>query len=202
AQLGFRLDLRRDVLPGAAVANEDAVSIEHRIAADAEMLARSIGVLQVVAEIAERPPRIQIRAMRGPAAAARVLAGQLPPGPANLGLAAAAVCGRGRGGPGEAVVRILFPQPVGGHFRIIAQPRFAGPQRGCNVGKGGILLLPDAKAPREDAEQQDETARGAGGSDKQQDRLTGPGLQRHGFRTTVSTTSGYWARGRTETVIG
>src|ERR1700720_4648653 len=121
----------RNIGAGAAITAEFSVGIKHWLAADSIINHRSVAMCGPVDEIAERLTRLEHRPMKLPLFRLRLdVRCEFPsghPNPAHNREAASEtsfVLRETR----EFVIRIGFPVPIGGAFRVVAELPFAIPQ--------------------------------------------------------------------------
>ena len=86
---------------------------------------------------------------------------------------------RNVGDPGEAQIRVLFPEPVGRHFGEVPNPGLAGAQGFRRRREFRILLRLAAELPADDGKQHGEPESSAEASQCDDRRLAPPLLKRH-----------------------
>src|SRR5258706_1340475 len=121
----------RNIGAGAAITAEFSVGVKHWLAADFITNQRSVASCGPVDEIAERLPRLEHRPMKLPLFRLRFdVRREFPsgqPNPAHRRETASeksVVIRDAR----EFAIRIGFPVPIGGAFRVVAESRVAYPQ--------------------------------------------------------------------------
>src|SRR5882757_4400268 len=121
----------RNIRAGAAITAEFSVGVKHWLAADFIINHRSVAMCGPVGEIAERLTRLEHRPMKLPLFRLRLdVRCEFPsghPNPARSREAASETSFVLREAC-EFVIRIGFPVPIGGAFRVVSEFRFALPQ--------------------------------------------------------------------------
>src|ERR1700722_12447718 len=123
--------MARDVARAAAIAQELSVGRQERPAADAEMPENAIRPRALEREILERASRGRIGVMGLPLLFADAEADDLAAGLADMRVGGEAGLGVDLAGQiGEAELRVLLPEPIGGGFGKIAEPLLAALDQG------------------------------------------------------------------------
>ena len=141
----------RNIGAGAAITAEFSFGVKHWLAADFIINHRSVAMRGPVDKIAERLTRLEHRPMKLPLFRLRLdVRCEFPsrhPNPAHSRDATSETSFVLREAC-EFVIRIGFPVPIGGAFRVVAEFRFAFPQ--CFLGALAVLDVVGGPVPLND----------------------------------------------------